>query len=227
MSPSAPFADRLATLVEERRSQICLGLDPDPAQLAAALRAVYARKRTPLRPDTWLESAEFWWAAIPPNGQRLQFMLSLEDVEGFEIQEPSYHHETEIVINLQQEGLGGAEEAEEPEEGAPPTPMAAPRESDLGVPLYPGARFDGRVSAQMSASDEEADYYVYTSTDAPQQVTAFYQTRTGRKGITTEGGTLIAVKGEGLFPDLGVTVQPNAGTYPAPVKTMLTIRKKR
>jgi orotidine-5'-phosphate decarboxylase len=33
VSPSAPFADRLAALVEERRSQVCLGLDPDPAQL--------------------------------------------------------------------------------------------------------------------------------------------------------------------------------------------------
>ena len=30
---SAPFADRLAALVEERRSQVCLGLDPDPASL--------------------------------------------------------------------------------------------------------------------------------------------------------------------------------------------------
>ncbi len=29
-----PFADRLAALVEERRSQICLGLDPDPARLS-------------------------------------------------------------------------------------------------------------------------------------------------------------------------------------------------
>ncbi|HEX6782998.1 MAG TPA: orotidine-5'-phosphate decarboxylase [Solirubrobacterales bacterium] len=28
------FSDRLAALVEERRSQICLGLDPDPAKLA-------------------------------------------------------------------------------------------------------------------------------------------------------------------------------------------------
>ena len=28
-----PFADRLAALVEERRSQICLGLVPDPAKL--------------------------------------------------------------------------------------------------------------------------------------------------------------------------------------------------
>lgn len=30
---TAPFADRLAALVEERRSQVCLGLDPDPARL--------------------------------------------------------------------------------------------------------------------------------------------------------------------------------------------------
>jgi orotidine-5'-phosphate decarboxylase len=30
---SAPFADRLAALTDERRSQLCLGLDPDPAGL--------------------------------------------------------------------------------------------------------------------------------------------------------------------------------------------------
>lgn len=30
---TAPFADRLAALVEERRSQVCLGLDPDPSKL--------------------------------------------------------------------------------------------------------------------------------------------------------------------------------------------------
>ena len=32
---SRPFADRLAALVAERRSQICLGLDPDPSKLSA------------------------------------------------------------------------------------------------------------------------------------------------------------------------------------------------
>jgi orotidine-5'-phosphate decarboxylase len=31
--PQAPFADRLSALVEERRSQVCLGLDPDPSAL--------------------------------------------------------------------------------------------------------------------------------------------------------------------------------------------------
>ena len=35
----APFADRLAALVDERRSQVCLGLDPDPAALAASPEA--------------------------------------------------------------------------------------------------------------------------------------------------------------------------------------------
>jgi orotidine-5'-phosphate decarboxylase len=31
-----PFADRLAALVQERRSQVCLGLDPDPSKLSGA-----------------------------------------------------------------------------------------------------------------------------------------------------------------------------------------------
>jgi orotidine-5'-phosphate decarboxylase len=31
-----PFADRLAALVEERRSQVCLGLDPDPSKLSGS-----------------------------------------------------------------------------------------------------------------------------------------------------------------------------------------------
>ncbi|MGZ5334336.1 MAG: orotidine-5'-phosphate decarboxylase [Solirubrobacterales bacterium] len=33
---AAPFADRLEALTAERRSQVCLGLDPDPATLDAA-----------------------------------------------------------------------------------------------------------------------------------------------------------------------------------------------
>ena len=38
MSP-APFADRLVALVEERQSQLCLGLDPDPSRLDPRFRA--------------------------------------------------------------------------------------------------------------------------------------------------------------------------------------------
>lgn len=109
----------------------------------------------------------------------------------------------------------------------PPAPMAPPSAADLGVPLYPGATFDGQMSAAMSGMGDNANYYVYTTADAPAQVTAFYETKTGKKGTTNEAGTLIVVRGEGLFPDLGVTIQPNPGTYPAAVKTMITIRKKK
>lgn len=206
-------------------AELAAGGDRSAAQLAAATRAAYAKDRTPFRPDTWIASATFAWAARPDADRRLMFDLSLEDVEAWEIRETTYHHQTEIAINFQQEGPVAA--MEQPAEQPPAAPMAAPSESALGVPLYPGAKFDGRVSAQMSASDEEGIYYVYTSTDTPQQVTTFYQARTGKKGITNEGGTMIAVKGEGLFPELGVTIQPNMGTYPPTVKTMLAIRKRR
>jgi orotidine-5'-phosphate decarboxylase len=42
-----PFADRLAALVEERRSQICLGLDPDPARLERAEAGADAGSSSP------------------------------------------------------------------------------------------------------------------------------------------------------------------------------------
>jgi hypothetical protein len=46
-----------------------------------------------------------------------------------------------------------------------------------------------------------------------------YERQTGKKGIRNEGGWSIAVKGSSLFPELGIMVQPNAGTHPPAVKT--------
>ncbi|HWW68260.1 MAG TPA: orotidine-5'-phosphate decarboxylase [Solirubrobacterales bacterium] len=43
-----PFADRLAALVEERHSQICLGLDPDPAKLGGEALSDAAGDNTPV-----------------------------------------------------------------------------------------------------------------------------------------------------------------------------------
>jgi hypothetical protein len=200
--------------------------EEDPAKQAAAWRAAYTQKRPPLRPNTWVHAADFAWGAAQPTGP-VAFMVTLEDIGAWQIREPEYFHETEIEFGTQTMGPQVAEAQEEPEEEAPVKPMAAPSTAELGVPLYPGAKFDGRISAEMSRSDEEANYYVYSSTDTPEQVAAFYRTRTGKAGITTPGGVMFAIRGEGLFPDLGLTVQPNAGTFPAPAKTMLTIRKKR
>jgi len=193
--------------------------------LAAAWRAAYTQKRAPFRPNTWIQLANFEWGAMPSAGQLVGFYLSLEDVGAWQIREPEYFHETEIVITAQ--GAGRVAEERHEEEEAPVAPMAAPSPAELEVPLYPGAKFEGRISAEMSRSDEEANYYVYSSNDPPERVAAFYRTRTGKAGITTPGGVMFAIRGEGLFPDLGLTVQPNVSTFPAPVKTVLTIRKKR
>ena len=41
------FADRLSALVEERRSQVCLGLDPDPAKLLPGIAVESGGDGTP------------------------------------------------------------------------------------------------------------------------------------------------------------------------------------
>jgi hypothetical protein len=202
------------------------GPGEDPARLAAAWRAAYVAKRPPFRPDTWLASAIFEWGAHPAADQRVEFYLSVEDVGAWQIRESAYEDVTEIVLNVQRTGPPPAR-AEEEEEPAPAAPMAAPSASELGVPVYPGAQFDGRLSASLSAGDSEGTYYVYTSTDSPATVTAFYEQRTGKKALHMEGGVLIAVRGEGPFPDLGITVQPNLGSHAPNVRTIVTVRRNK
>ncbi|MGE5281443.1 MAG: orotidine-5'-phosphate decarboxylase [Chloroflexota bacterium] len=53
---TATFADRLAALVEERRSQVCLGLDPDPSKLAGVEAGAGAGTAAELAAAAVLES---------------------------------------------------------------------------------------------------------------------------------------------------------------------------
>jgi orotidine-5'-phosphate decarboxylase len=69
--PSAGFADRLAALVEERRSQIVLGLDPDPSALwpdavgaGSATAAATAPTDTAAATADPVDVAEFTAAAV-------------------------------------------------------------------------------------------------------------------------------------------------------------------
>lgn len=203
-------------------SEVDLSTADDPAEL----RAAYTAKRTPFRSGAWLNGMECRWTAHASETLRTEFNLLLEDTEAYEIVAPEYHHQTEIVIMARTWDLAGDVVMEERQEEAA-TPMPPPTEAQLEVPLYPGSRFDGTMSAQMSASDEEAWYYVFASTGSYEQVAAFYRERTGKEGMENEGGLLIAVRGEGLFPDLGVTIQPNVGTFAPPVQSVITVRKRR
>jgi hypothetical protein len=142
-------------------SAVDLSLSED----AAELRAAYVRKRPPFRPDVWLAGADIRWTHQETATRRTEFNLSLEDTEAFEIVTAEYRDETEIVIWARTWETGEGAEVEPMEEPAPVTPMPPPTEAQLEAPLYPGARFDGTISAEMSASDEEAWYYVFASTD--------------------------------------------------------------
>jgi hypothetical protein len=198
----------------------------NPAKEAAAARAAYTQKRRPFRPNQWLLFADFAWTTSPRAGQELDWTVHLEDSEREQLLDSAYFHETEITFDVR----NPVSVSEMPTEStfAPAPPMAAPAAADLGVPLYPGARFDGQMSASLSQGDKSANYYVYTTADGLEQVTSFYEQRTGKTGQRSPAGVMIVVQGQGPFPDLGVTVQPNGGgMYPPSVKTVITIRKKR
>ena len=196
-------------------------------QYAAAVRAAYAKGRTPFRPDTWLLGAYFEWAGRESEDKGTNLSLQVQDVSDVSILDPSYRNVVELTIWLRPWGEAGWVAEEEEEEHAPAMPMTAPSDAVLGVPLYPGAQFNGALSGELSASDQEGNYYVYGSTDPVATVVSFYRQRTGKQGIENEGGVLIPIRGQGLFPDLAVTVQPNVGTLPATVKTIITVRKRR
>lgn len=201
-------------------------LGPESAlENVATVRAAYARKRAPFRPGVWLVGADFRWTHRESATRHTEFNLYLQDTEAFELTTSDYHHETEIVILART--WDAPEAAEEEPEPEPVAAMAAPTEAQLGVPLYPGARFDGDISAQMSEGDDTGIYYVFASADPVTTVAAFYERHTGKKGMETEGGVLIVVQGQGLFPDLGVTVQPNVGTFAGSVRSVITVRRRR
>jgi len=187
--------------------------------------------RPPYRPGQWLSWVQFVWSRRQPAGDVATFSVSM--VDGVDLRRPK---EQRTVLGIAGGVSAGraakTEGAEEPEENRPvqdtvrtqpPPPLAEPSPAELGVPRYPGGRFDGSMSAALSSSGDR--YFVYTTADPPEKVAAFYERETGKKGLRNEGGWLIAVKGSGLFPELGVAVQPNAGTYSSSVKTMITVRR--
>ena len=60
-----------------------------------------------------------------------------------------------------------------------------PAEKDLGVPVYPGAKFDPEASASMSFGSDTM-YYVYSFKEAPTEVVSFYEEKTGKKTAGAE-----------------------------------------
>jgi hypothetical protein len=108
----------------------------------------------------------------------------------------------------------------------PPPPLPQPTEAQLGVPAYPGAKYDAQMSGGMTQPDTY--YWIYTTADAIEKVVAFYKQKTGLTPKDVSGSYIFTVrKGESeLFPDHGVIVEPNK-MLPPPAKTVISVTKKK
>jgi hypothetical protein len=184
------------------------------------------KKRGPFRQGQWVSMARFVWSRQQADGSIVQFGVGLLD--GLDVR----HLEQGTILSLSAGVIDlDDEDADEEAEEAPgsddtasasPPPKGEPSPAELGVPRYPGASFDGRSSSAMSTNKEH--YFIYRTGDSPEKVIAFYERELRKKGTKTEGGVLFAVKGAPPFPDLGVVIQENAGTFPPAVKTIITVR---
>lgn len=107
---------------------------------------------------------------------------------------------------------------------ARPAPLPQPTEAQLGVPVYPGARYDGVASAGMTQPDTA--YWLFLTRDPPAQVAKFYAEKTGKAAQDLGGSFIIAVKGKAPFPEHGIIIEPNK-MFPTPDKTVITVSKAK
>jgi hypothetical protein len=109
---------------------------------------------------------------------------------------------------------------------APPTPLKQPTDQEMGVPTYPGAKFDGQMSAGMSQG--ETYFWVFATTDPVEKVVTFYKEKTRSTPAELEGSFLFTLKkGKSeLFPALGVMVEKNT-MFPGPAKSVVTVTKAK
>lgn len=126
-----------------------------------------------------------------------------------------------------------AEEAEEePREGAtaaasrqsPSSSLAQPSEAELGVPVYPGAKYDARNSAGMSQDDRY--HWLFITADPIGKVVAFYEGKTRLTPSEMSGSYIFTLKkGDSpYFPDHGVTIEKNTMFQP-PIGTVVSVTK--
>ena len=108
----------------------------------------------------------------------------------------------------------------------PPAALPQPSEAQLGVPTYPGAKYDGMASGGMTQPD--TFYWVFTTADSIDKVAAFYKGKPSLTSKEISGSYMFSVKksDSGLFPDHGVLVEPNK-LWPPPTKTIITVVRKK
>lgn len=180
-------------------------------------------------PRQWVNDANFSWAVKQKDGSVSTFWLNVEDA-GIAERWRSCAKRTRIIVGA--EHTKSPERMEEEEEQADQAQLEAamkavakaPTEKELGVPLYPGARYDVRNSAGMSLGEQRA--FIFVSDDAPEKVLRFYEQKLGKKaGGDAQYGWMFALEGSLPVPQEGLTVQKNM--LPGGGKTAITVMRDK
>jgi hypothetical protein len=192
--------------------------------------ALLAKCRPAYKNGEWASDSNFEWMRVNANRSHSLFGVNLTDV-GVAQSWKACSKRTRIVLHA---GTGQSEEEVEAERdrareerfaaAQKEVGTKAPTEKELGVPLYPGARYDARSSAGMSMDDQRA--FLFVTDDAPAKVVKFYEAKLGKKaqgGPAT--GYMFALEGSGLMPDEGLAVQSNM--LPGGGKTLITVMREK
>jgi hypothetical protein len=194
-------------------------------------KQMLAGNRKGLKSGKWLKAARFNWFYREKNNDITTLYVIISD-EGFDATPGKYETLTSIEIQSTTEKSGEAMSRESDAQmdrqiaetakslrSKPPTPK------DLGVPVYPGARFDADATAGMSAGN---DYmmYIYLAADGSSKVVEFYEKQLKKKAVQpAEGKYMISLKGNSPIPEEGISIEPNT-MFPGSAKTVITILKK-
>lgn len=185
--------------------------------------------RKPHSSGNWIKEARFTWLKRENNDDPTTFYVIIQD-NSFE--SPNKYATASIIqiqVTTEKSEQGARADADIQADqkrkelskslaGSPPTAK------ELGVPIYPGSKFDAENSAGMSSGNDHA-IYIYLSADSPSKVAAFYEQQLKKKPEALGGDQfMFPLKGSMPVPDEGISIQPNT-MFGGSAKTVISIQK--
>lgn len=187
------------------------------------------KNRKPYTSGKWISGGWINWYKKESNNDLTTFYINIDD-ESFDVFSKKYATATSIRISVATEKSEQAMREEtdvrmdqKVEELSKSLKSKPPTAKDLGVPVYPGAKFDADASAGMSAGNDYA-IYLYLTTDPPSKVVAFYEQQLKIKAGVQGDKYMIPLKGKMPVPDEGIVIEPNT-MFGGSAKTVISIQK--
>ncbi len=188
------------------------------------------KNRKPYKAGQWIKHVCFEWGKKEANSDLTTFYLNIFD-NSFDVVPNEYKPTTEIEIQVttsksEEAMMDEIDEDMDRDTESLSRSLAShpPTEKVLGVPLYPGAKFDAANSAGMSTGNDYA-MYLYLINDPPAKVVSFYEQKLKIKAESMGNDQyMIPLKGKMPVPDEGLSIQPNT-MFGGNAKTVMTVQK--